>query len=427
MTVSNMPELIVEFGFDSSASSNYWHLGDPVRGKLGTAAFGPTDIWTDVTSDVVSVQVQAGSSSRIAAPLVTFEAGTATIVLKNLQRQYDPLNTASPYYSGAGSVVVSPPAIPNAGETDGTGQAFDATVSSLASARTNAAAGLAAGSGLANNATVTGTTTPSQPTGMLFGSSGFTAAAAAGTLSLLNPAMGRAYEFTSTTSYSGTTYAKHIPAALAQFITFKGTDSVWSNPTSNPTLFAIERDNARAVLQGLSTRKGHASSYHHEPIGDMDGPTWAACNINFKANVIDYVNTLRTNPIWCMPCMNGFSTNAVQDQYFTPALCNVIDGINWDCYGYDGTGDQLLRTHDYAKSKGLPWSAGELGFSVNATGSDSQELGVMQHLTSLISGWPASERPIFVLWFNAGKNLLTGLNLSASYWNNMCTVQSVQP
>lgn len=93
----SFPSLSVEVGFATDASTGaYWHIGDAARGMIGTAAIGG-DFWVDVTADVTSVTTQRGST-RLDGPIVRYDAGTCTIELLNLNRDYDPTNAAGPYY-----------------------------------------------------------------------------------------------------------------------------------------------------------------------------------------------------------------------------------------------------------------------------------------------------------------------------------------
>lgn len=64
-----------------------------------TSSPGETPVWVDITDDVRSVSIRRGKNRQ----LDRFEAGTAEIVLDNRTRKYDPLYTASPFYSGTRS------------------------------------------------------------------------------------------------------------------------------------------------------------------------------------------------------------------------------------------------------------------------------------------------------------------------------------
>lgn len=56
--------------------------------------YDATPTWVDVTSDVREVTTRRGRSDEYQ----NFEAGTATVVLDNRARKYDPINTAGTYY-----------------------------------------------------------------------------------------------------------------------------------------------------------------------------------------------------------------------------------------------------------------------------------------------------------------------------------------
>ena len=55
--------------------------------------------WTDIGSYLESASTNRGAS-RFDGPIMRYEASTSTVVLKNTDARFDPLNTASPYYSG---------------------------------------------------------------------------------------------------------------------------------------------------------------------------------------------------------------------------------------------------------------------------------------------------------------------------------------
>ncbi len=67
--------------------------GTKVEFAFGEPPVSPVT-WTDVTTDVQSVQIDRGRNSA----LDHFDTGTATIVLRNDAAQYDPLNQFGPYY-----------------------------------------------------------------------------------------------------------------------------------------------------------------------------------------------------------------------------------------------------------------------------------------------------------------------------------------
>jgi hypothetical protein len=88
----------VEIAFPASASfGNAFLLNDPVRGVLDNVTYTlGGNVWADVTADVISVSTSRGRNRE----LDNFNAGTATIDLRNNERQYDVTNTAGTYYGG---------------------------------------------------------------------------------------------------------------------------------------------------------------------------------------------------------------------------------------------------------------------------------------------------------------------------------------
>ena len=78
--------------------------------KLGTGTLGDGSLFYDISADVRSVSTKRGRSRS----LDRFSTGTATIVLDNRTRQYDPTNLSGPYASatlGTSGVVPTRPVI----------------------------------------------------------------------------------------------------------------------------------------------------------------------------------------------------------------------------------------------------------------------------------------------------------------------------
>jgi hypothetical protein len=103
------PEITVEFAFGSGpletitaggeamweleANTDLWQLEANTDLWL-TEASGAGSGWTDVSAYVQSVRTRRGRASEFEQ----FTAGSATVVLKDTTRMFDPLNTAGPYY-----------------------------------------------------------------------------------------------------------------------------------------------------------------------------------------------------------------------------------------------------------------------------------------------------------------------------------------
>ncbi|MEU4570733.1 hypothetical protein [Micromonospora sp. NPDC023956] len=117
--MTNLARIIVEVGFTGSPSTGaYWHIGDPVRGRIGTAAVGPEELWTDISPWVVSVSTRR-PATRADGPTLRYEAGTATILLKNHDRRFDPTNLSGPYVVAGVSQVEPMRAVRVRAEWDG--------------------------------------------------------------------------------------------------------------------------------------------------------------------------------------------------------------------------------------------------------------------------------------------------------------------
>lgn len=88
----------VEIAFPASASwGNAFLLDDPVKGVLNNSTYTlGGNVYADVTADCISISTSRGRNRE----LDNFNAGTATIELRNNSRQYDTTNTAGTYYGG---------------------------------------------------------------------------------------------------------------------------------------------------------------------------------------------------------------------------------------------------------------------------------------------------------------------------------------
>lgn len=97
--------VVVEFGFTAPTTSSYLILDDPARGLLDTGTLAPDGVFTDVSAYVAAFFTQTGAS-RMQGPNLRFESGTATIVLRNEDRRFDPTNLAGPYVDINGTQVL---------------------------------------------------------------------------------------------------------------------------------------------------------------------------------------------------------------------------------------------------------------------------------------------------------------------------------
>jgi len=95
------PEIAAYINFDAAPDvAARFHLDDAILGVLDTATLAEADIWSDVTP-YLQDQISIGRGSRrVDEPVLRYEAGTASIVLRNDDRRFDPMNLSGPYVSG---------------------------------------------------------------------------------------------------------------------------------------------------------------------------------------------------------------------------------------------------------------------------------------------------------------------------------------
>ena len=96
------PQVIVELGLGGGAGlgSPYLILGEPAS-VLGTALLAPATVLYQVPdTDLNSFTCSRGASTG--GPLISYEAGQATVTLVNMQGQYDPDNYQGPFAAAAG-------------------------------------------------------------------------------------------------------------------------------------------------------------------------------------------------------------------------------------------------------------------------------------------------------------------------------------
>jgi hypothetical protein len=89
------PDVTVEIGFNLGAvpGPTTFVLNDPVQGELDSSYVLGGELWYDVTNSVRSFSVRRGRSRR----LDKSQTGSASIVLDNRDRAFDPLYSGSPY------------------------------------------------------------------------------------------------------------------------------------------------------------------------------------------------------------------------------------------------------------------------------------------------------------------------------------------
>lgn len=100
-----LPTVRVEVGLAGPDVGAVFVIGDPLRGRVGVDPIGG-EVWTDITPWVRSWSCRLGASEGN-SPTRRYEPGTATIVLNDGDRRFDPDNMAGPYVS-AGVTQILP-------------------------------------------------------------------------------------------------------------------------------------------------------------------------------------------------------------------------------------------------------------------------------------------------------------------------------
>ena len=104
-----MADLHIEGAFGDVSESDLLELNDATRGKLGTGKLGSGlggSVFVDITPYARSFTTRRGAT-RADGPVLRYEAGTSSTVLRNDDRRFDPTNLSGPYVS-AGVTQVQP-------------------------------------------------------------------------------------------------------------------------------------------------------------------------------------------------------------------------------------------------------------------------------------------------------------------------------
>ena len=108
MSLDNMPDIQVLFAPAVVGANTGDRLVLDVGPGLDTGTLGDGAFFYDISTTVRSVSTQRGRRRA----LERFGTGTATVVLDNRDRAFDPTNTASPYYNATVGVTGVVPSIP---------------------------------------------------------------------------------------------------------------------------------------------------------------------------------------------------------------------------------------------------------------------------------------------------------------------------
>lgn len=93
---AELPYVRVYAGFTTPTVGDYFTIGHPTLGQVGVVPIGPDGLWTEITPWVRSWSVRLGSSKGD-DPTLRYDAGSATIVLNDGDRRFDPDNLDGPY------------------------------------------------------------------------------------------------------------------------------------------------------------------------------------------------------------------------------------------------------------------------------------------------------------------------------------------
>lgn len=101
----SLPEIRIEVGFSGPYTGTVFTIGDPTLGKIGSVPIGSGDVWVELPKSAIrswSIRRGAGQGNE---PTRRYDAGTATIILNDGDRRFDPDNLAGPYVSGGVSMI----------------------------------------------------------------------------------------------------------------------------------------------------------------------------------------------------------------------------------------------------------------------------------------------------------------------------------
>jgi hypothetical protein len=100
-----LPQVILDIGFNGPTVGNVFTIGDPTRGVVGSVPIGDGQTWTQIDPVFIrSWSVRRGANTAD-DPTLRYEAGTATVILHDPDRRFDPENLAGPYVAAGRSQV----------------------------------------------------------------------------------------------------------------------------------------------------------------------------------------------------------------------------------------------------------------------------------------------------------------------------------
>lgn len=100
--MAELPQIVVEVGFNPAPTGTDLVLDDPARGLLDTGTLASGIPWTDISAYVRSFSVSIGKNRATE----TFKAGTASLVLDNSSGNFDPENLSGTYVTNGETNLV---------------------------------------------------------------------------------------------------------------------------------------------------------------------------------------------------------------------------------------------------------------------------------------------------------------------------------
>lgn len=101
-----LPVVYIDIGFTSPTTGSVFTVGHPTLGRVGMNQIGADDVWTQIPQSCIrswSVKRGAGTGD---SPTLRYDPGTATIVLNDGDRRFDPENLLGPYVVAGVSQVL---------------------------------------------------------------------------------------------------------------------------------------------------------------------------------------------------------------------------------------------------------------------------------------------------------------------------------
>lgn len=101
-----LPIVRVEVAFTAPILGAYFVIGDPDKGRIGAYGIGPDEVWVQLPQSAIRSWSIRRGSTRPNDGVRRYDPGTATVVLNDGDRDFDPDNLAGPYVAGGVTQLV---------------------------------------------------------------------------------------------------------------------------------------------------------------------------------------------------------------------------------------------------------------------------------------------------------------------------------